>query len=730
MLRHIINLATSKPKRVIALWVVVVLALSSIASLKGHEVMTDDTSQFLPKSSESAQATHFAQEAFGQQEGTTTVTALVERADGAPLTAADRAHVAKLRSGLAAWRIEAARLDVPDGTPDVEDRTGRIVATAAGPLAPGARFELVALQWKANSTDAVAQSAFRQVRDRAQRAAAAGDLRVSFTGGVASASDQAQADEFETGLQSALLLGSVVLLSLLFFRGPLAAIVPLVAIYAVASAAFGLIVLSALAFGFDLSVGTPETVTVVLVGIGIDYFLFLLFRARERLRAGDGRRAAAAAAAGRVAPVIASAALAIVVAFATLGLAEFGEFRVLGPAIAISVLMMLLAGITLMPALVAVTGRALFSPSRAWMVEASDGPAARLGRGIARRPRRSALIVAAVLIALSTAALGTRMSYDMTVGATETATTRTADRIAASLSKGASDPQQVYVKAGRALSRADLEPLRRSLARVEGVGAVGDPVLTADRRGARVDLALQAESVTKAALDIARGPLRDAAHRAAPAGSTAMVGGTAAIYADVSDSVQSDMRLIFPIAVLLIGVILVVTLRSTVAPLYLLGAVALEFTATLGAAVVVFQMLGDQAGVAFTLPLVLFLFVVALGTDYNILMSARLREEMLAGRSVRDAVGEAVRRVGPAIWAAGLVLAASFATLMLASGQASKQLGFAMAFGILVASLVVSTILVPAMTALVGRRAWWPGRATGERPVPPRIEGRAPQPVG
>ncbi len=133
---------------------------------------------------------------------------------------------------------------------------------------------------------------------------------------------------------------------------------------------------------------------------------------------------------------------------------------------------------------------------------------------------------------------------------------------------------------------------------------------------------------------------------------------------------------------------------------------------------------------AFTLPLVLFLFVVALGTDYNILMTARLREEMLAGRPVREAVAAAVRHVAPAIAAAGLVLAASFATLMLASGQASKELGFAMAFGIILASLVVSSILVPALTALAGRRAWWPGQAAGERRVAPaHVEEPAPEPA-
>jgi RND superfamily putative drug exporter len=190
------------------------------------------------------------------------------------------------------------------------------------------------------------------------------------------------------------------------------------------------------------------------------------------------------------------------------------------------------------------------------------------------------------------------------------------------------------------------------------------------------------------------------------------VGGTAAIYADVSDSVNRDMKLIFPVAAGLILFILIGTLRSAVAPLYLLTAVVLEFAATLGAAVLVFQQLGDATGLAFVLPLVLFLFVVALGTDYNILMTARLREEMLAGKPVRVAVAEAVRHVAPAVAAAGLVLASSFGTLMLESSEVARQQGFAMAFGILLASLIVSSILVPAVTALAGQRAWWPHRST------------------
>jgi RND superfamily putative drug exporter len=729
MLSTIIQYATSRPKRVIAAWLVVGIALSLLGGFKAYSVTTDDTAQFLPKGSESAQALSYAREAFGAQKGTTTMSVLVRRADGGRLSAADRAGVARLAEGLPRWRPDLDPLvATADGIDlDIRKRAGGVVAAAPGPVARDGRFQLVAVQWKANTTDPVAQEAFRQFRDRVTEQARPARLTVGFTGGIASAADLAKATEGTQMLSQMLLFGAVLLLSLLFFRGPLAAIVPLLAIVLVGGAAAGLVVGAALLFGFELDQSTPQLITVVLVGIGIDYFLFLLFRLRERLRAGDDRRAAAAAAAGRVGPVIASAALVVVAAFATLGIAQFGQFRVLGPAIAISVLVMLLAGVTLMPAIAATTGRALFWPSRSWEEDGTAGPAARLGAAIAHRPRRAALAVTAALVALSTAALGVKMDYDLSSSGPETAATRTADAISAALPEGAGDPQQVYVRSSRGpLTPAALAPLRRRLAEVDGVGSVAAPVLTGDRRGARIDVALDAESTSTEGMAVARGPLRRVAHDAAPAGSTALVAGNAAVFADVSDAVSHDLRLVFPVAAVLILLILIVTLRSAIAPLCLLAAVALEFAATLGAAVLVFQVLGGTGGVAFTLPLVLFLFVVALGTDYNILMTARLREELLAGKPAREAVADAVRHVAPAIAAAGLVLASSFGTLMLEADEGARQMGFAMAAGILIASLVVSSVLVPAVTALVGRRAF----ARGARPARTRRDAALSRPRG
>jgi RND superfamily putative drug exporter len=703
MLSRIIHFSTSRPKRIVALWAVVMLMLGSIGAGFGHKVVTDDAAQFLPKGSESARAVDFARDAFGRQDSTQAVSMVVERADGAALTTRDRAEIRSLAAATPRWHAG-----------DLGERAGGIVGAQIGPVSPNGRLQLVAYQWKGNATDTVAQDFFRQVRDRTADRLRDDGLRAGFTGGVASRADDMKAQEGTRALSQALLFGSIVALSLLFFRGPLAAIVPLVAIYLVAAGASGLVVLSALAFGFKLDVNTPQLITVVLVGIGVDYFLFLLFRLRERLRMGEDRRTAAARAAAGVGPVIASAALAIVAAFATMLLAEFGQFRVIGPAVAISVLVMLVAGVTLMPAIAALTGRALFWPSRSWARERSDGLAGKLGRRIAHRAGRAALGVTALLVALSTFAFGMTMSYDQVESSGPTTpATRTADAIANAFSKGASDPQQVYVRSSSGmLTAGQVEPLRQRLARIPGVSAVGEAELAPGRKAARVEVALNDGPFSTDAMRLVQGPLRTMARDAAPAGTTTLVGGTAAVYADVSDSVSRDMKLIFPVAAGLILFILIGALRSAVVPLYLLMAVVLEFAATLGTAVLVFQQLGGATGLAFVLPLVLFLFVVALGTDYNILMAARLREEMLAGKPVAAAVAEAVRHVAPAVAAAGLVLASSFGTLMLESSEVAKQQGFAMAFGILLASLVVSSILVPALTALAGRWAWWPHGST------------------
>lgn len=175
--------------------------------------------------------------------------------------------------------------------------------------------------------------------------------------------------------------------------------------------------------------------------------------------------------------------------------------------------------------------------------------------------------------------------------------------------------------------------------------------------------------------------------------------------------------MILPVAAVLIAIILALLLRSVVAPLYLVVAVLLGFAATLGSAVYVFQGAMGEAGVTFQLPIVLYLFVLAIGTDYNILMTARLREEAKEGHEPRQAAALAVQHGGPTVAAAGLILAGTFSVMMLAPVSMLQQMGFSVAIGIALSAFVMSTFLVPGLTAMLGHKAWWPGH--GDEPDTP-----------
>ena len=175
------------------------------------------------------------------------------------------------------------------------------------------------------------------------------------------------------------------------------------------------------------------------------------------------------------------------------------------------------------------------------------------------------------------------------------------------------------------------------------------------------------------------------------------------------DANNRDMVVIFSVAALLIALILGLVLRSVVAPVYLMIAVGLGFLATIGASVYVNQGIRGEAGLSFTLPIIVYLFVVAIGTDYNILMISRLREEAREGNDPHTAADLAVEHAGPAVSAAGLILAGTFASMLLAGVAFLYELGFAVSVGILLSAFVMALFLVPGLTALIGHTAWRPG---------------------
>ncbi|MEU6865485.1 MMPL family transporter [Streptomyces sp. NPDC046876] len=736
MIRGLTGFATRNPWKVIALWTVLGIALTVLGQALAFRATQPGTGAFLPPSYDAAAALEAAEEHFGAVPDANPLTVLVARTDGEPLSPADERRIDAEASQLARQRVE---MPASEDTPPlfVLDHS-QVPAFGPAMTAPDRSFRLLSVELTGNPADPGMQDTYRAFRDHAREVFAKAGLRTGFTGALAETVDSDEAGRIRSMVVGLVMVGMIVLLHVLVFRSVLAALLPLLAVSVIGGAAAGLVVAAAMLTGTGLAPSTPGLINVVLVGIGIDYFLFLLFRFRERLRAdpGESGRAAAAEVAGRVGTAITSAALTIVAAFATLGVASFGQFRVLGPAIAVSVLVMLASSLTLMPALLAVCGRRMFWPSRALQRRPRAGAAARIGALAARRPLALVLACTVVLGVPAAGLIGIRMDYGQGgAGGERTAAARTAAEITRALPAGVSDPVTVFVTAadGGPLTAGRLDGLATALAGVRGVGQVAPPVLSRDGEAGRLDLFLSDDPQGPQARDLVAGPVRDtvAAHR--PAGTEAHVGGTAALFADVSTAVGKDLRVVFPVAAALIALILFLLLRSLLAPVVLMLAVGLGFAATLGASALVFQHAADRPGVDFTLPLVLFLFVVALGTDYNILVSDRIREEMAHPGPARAAVARAVRHTAPAIATAGLVLAASFASLAVNPAPSTQQTGFATALGILLSAFVLSIALVPALSALLGRALWWPlrpGRPSPETAAPAPAEADAPALTG
>jgi RND superfamily putative drug exporter len=435
----------------------------------------------------------------------------------------------------------------------------------------------------------------------------------------------------------------------------------------------------------------------------------------------------------RVGEAIASAAGAVIVAFLALSLSTLGLFKSLGPALAIAVAVTLLAGLTLIPAIISLLGTRVFWPSKAWKNEPRGTRFASIGAAMGRHPGRFALASGGVMVLLAIGALGFHPNFDLTGGSTSSSSESTVYNkvLLKGLPAGATEPSDVYLRttAGNPLTADELATYRSRLQGVPGVGQVAAPLLSANKSVADFRVTLTENPESHLAIGTMRGPLRTVAHESAPTGTVAVVGGITSVFVDIETAVNHDYTVVFPVAAVIIMLILGLLLRSLVAPWYLIASVGLGFAATLGTTVLLFQNLDGQPGLIFLLPVIMYLFVVALGTDYNILMIARLREEAREGRSPKEAASMAVRHAGPTVAAAGVILAGTFASLMLAGNSTLTQMGFAISFGIAVAAFVMALFFTPAVTALIGHAAWWPGHADAVREKEPTASDEQPSPA-
>lgn len=690
-----------RPWIVIGIWVVAAVAIISLAPKLSS---TSNEADFLPKHYESIKALELQHNAFADAAKPGAVL-VFDRADQKPLTAQDSADVERIVAEL--------NKDLPK-------------AFTRGMAQPPSENKLVqiaviGLSDQATGFDPLSMESARELRAQAKPLVKGTELRLGMTGAAPQSLDSQDSTESTMQIVGLATIVLIIVLLALIFRSVIICLLPILVVSLVSMVATGLIGTANKVFDLKADSSIQVILIVVLYGIGTDYILFFLFRHRERLRQGDEPRGAAVHALERAGEAIASAGGAVIVAFMALILSSLSIFRSIGPALAIAVAVTLLAALTLVPAVVTLLGRRLFWPARNWQQEPAGTRFAALGEAVGNHPLRTALASGGVMAILAVFALGFSPSFDFTSSLPKgVESTEALQRLEKGLPPGATDPTTVILHStnGQPFTGEQLTTFGTALGKAKGVAMVAPGVPSKDGQTAIFSAILAEDPGSDQAMELMRDSIRPTAHDAAPEGSKALVGGTTAVFLDLQQAMKRDYTVVFPVAAIVIMVILALLLRSLVAPLYLMASVGLGFGATLGATVILFQHIRGESGLIFMLPMYIYLFVVALGTDYNILMIARLREEAREGKEPRAAAAAAVRHAGPTIAAAGLILAGTFAALLLGGNSLIVSMGFALSFGIGMAAFVMSMFFTPSLTALIGHAAWWPGHGDEAEPEP------------
>jgi RND superfamily putative drug exporter len=540
--------------------------------------------------------------------------------------------------------------------------------------------------------------------------AGADGMAVHITGPLGTAADSGKAFK---GIDNTLLYATltvVIVLLLITYRSPVLWLLPVICAGVALTSAQALIYLLAVHAGLTVNAQSAGILYVLVFGAGTDYALLLTARYREELHRHQDRHEAMAEAMRRASPAIIASACTVILSMLTLLVAELNSTKGLGPVLAIGVAVALLAMITLLPALLVICGRWVFWPVRPRYGTAEPtarGVWARIGRNIATAPRLVWVTTAVLLGALALGALGLKAS-----GLTNQESFRNRpDSVAGEATVARHFPAgagQPVVVIGNAPAGGQL---RSAFAATRGVTAVTPPVGRAGHAYLEGTLIAPPDSpAAYATVDRVR-----AAVHAVP-GADAKVGGSTAINLDVMRASAHDRDVIIPLILVVVLAILVLLLRAVVAPIILVASVVLSFGATMGISALAFNHLFRFGGADTSFPLFVFVFLVALGIDYNIFLMTRVREE--AGRrGARRGALIGLAATGGVITSAGAVLAGTFAVLGTLSITFLTELGFAVAVGVLLDTIIVRSVLVTALNLDIGRAMWWPG-AIARKPDP------------
>ena len=673
---------------VLAFWLAVFFGLNAVNIFdKFAEAEQNRQTDYLPSNAESVKVLERVDE-FPTKERFTAVVAY--RRDGG-LTPKDRALVARDRSELE----RAATAGKPP--PPIVSRDGT-TALVVVPIQVTGEGEVLT-----NNIDLVREA----VADPPP------GLQVEVTGAAGFAADAVEVFESINGV---LLLGTaslVLLLLILIYRSPIFWMIPFFAVFVaeVSSRGLGYLLTE---MGVTVTGQSSSILTVLVFGAGTDYALLIVARYREELRREQDKHVAVATAMRTAGPAIVASAGTVMVGLLCLSLAEVTGTNGLALIGAMGVGLAMLVMCTLLPALLAIVPRGAFWPRVPHYgdegADATHGAWRRIGERVGGRPRLVGAAGGLVLLAMC-AGLAF-YSTDLNTGnqfRDEESSTRGQELVARAFPAGADAPATVLVPNPQVAPE-----VQRALRERSEVAEVG-PIETG-RPGARFDVVLREEPYSTEAFEQIA-DLRRVAVRAG--GEGVMIGGPTAQERDLRASAERDTKVIVPLVLVVVFLVLAVLLRAVILPAILLATVVASYFAALGVGFLFFELVFDFPGADPSLPLWAFVFLVALGIDYNIFLMARVREEALR-HGTRQGMLRGLAVTGGVITSAGVVLAGTFSVLAALPLVFLTELGFVIAFGVLLDTFVVRSVLVPALVFDIGPRVWWPStlRLSMERRLP------------
>ena len=667
---------------VVGFWLVVLVLLAGPAG-KLQGVLNNEAASWLPEDAQSTQVVN--QIAAFQSTNEFPAVVVYERPSG--ITAEDQAAVAAQVAKFNA--LEPVKRDAFGPIPSADKQALQVIV----PVDAGSDG------WESLGTTVT------QMRDIAKDSPAG--LSMHVTGPVGYAADSSEAF---SGIDGKLLYSAmavVIIILLITYRSPVLWLIPVLSAGTALFVAQGVIYFLADSDILTVNAQSSGILTVIVFGAGTDYALLLVARYREELRRHEDRHEAMAFALHRAGPAILASGATVIAGMLCLLFATMSSTKGLGPVAAIGIAVGLLVMLTLLPALLVVFGRWIFwpvRPSYGSVDHTRDGFWAKVGGRIARAPRQTWVITSIVLavaslgvLQLNAVGLQNKDSYYTTPQSV------VGEQIVAKhFPAGAGSPVLVLANTPQAAAVKD------AVSSVSGVGEVTDPV---SRNGRSLIQATLKDAPDSDAASATVERVRDVI--AAVPGADAIAGGDTATRVDTLQASSDDNLRIIPVILAVVLLILVLLLRALVAPLVLIGTVVLSFGAAIGLSALIFRHVFGFAGADSSFPLFVFVFLVALGIDYNIFLMTRVHEEAKQVGMRRGAlIGLAA--TGGVITSAGLVLAGTFSVLATMPIVAFAEIGFAVALGVLLDTLIVRSVLVTALNLDIGARMWWPSRLSRE----------------